>query len=830
MTGRRPVHWALCTGHWALGIVVLAIVLLGGPRAALAQAAPPPADDAAKVGKPIREIVFEGARRLSQAYLREIVRLKVGDPYPGMAGLNEEVKRLFGTGRVGGFIDAHADLTPDRSGVKVVFTVGELDDVKEVVYDGLSSVSERDLKESPEGMRIRAPRDDKPGTTYEDYRAHLDVETILRMLRDKGKFFAEVDVERVELDDGVKVIFHVREGPTLRVKEIIFLGNDHIEPDTLRNFMKTQPTFFYFIRSGYFDRRALDDDLGNLNRFYWGEGYLDVRTMVDDLQLSADRSRVTVVIRVIEGDRYKVRHVEVTGVTLFEPAAISSQLETKDGAFFSGRSLAKDIETIQKMYMDKGYIFNRVDFKRHILETERALDISFAVEEGVKVTLEKIRFEGNLKTRDDVVRREVSVFPGEPFNAEAMDESKDRLGRRGYFKDLRIAFEPGTAPDRRDLVVRIDEADTGQLLFGGGVSSSTGLFGRIVFVQRNFDLTDVPTSWDAIADGHFFVGGGQTLLIQAEPGQNQSRYAVTFVEPYLFPSLLPLPIQLRTTFSYYDSSLGLTYNEQRLEGQLGLGYRVTRDSLLELAYRFTDTVIYQIDRFAPAEVIEVAGDNHVSAMSLSYSINKNKQDQNLLFYGGWGAGGEIESAGGPWGGDWDFIRMELNANAQQTLFTFPRDSKHVIAARVNAGWMTEYGRSDDVPIFERFFAGGPRSVRGFRFRSVGPKGDDEPLGGKARLVASAEYSFPIIPGFDQTYAPEWRADFLRGVLFCDAGNVAPDLKHFYMDDMRVALGFGFRIKIPVFPAPVALDFGFPIRKQRDDDPELFSFSVGAGLP
>ncbi|HVY62003.1 MAG TPA: outer membrane protein assembly factor BamA, partial [Planctomycetota bacterium] len=816
----------------ALPLLAFIASVVAAPRPALAQApapAPAPAwDDAASMRLPVREIVFEGARRLSQSYLRELVRIKVGDTYPGMAAVNEEVKRLYNSGKVGGFIEAIPSLVP--GGVRITFVVNELSEVKQVVYEGLSAVSERDILDSPEGPRIRAPRDERPGTTYEDYRARLDVETILRLERDKGKFFAEVDVEPVELEDGVKAIFHVREGPTVRVEDILFLGNDHIEGDTLRNYMKTQPTFFYFIRSGYFDRKALDDDLSNIQRYYWGEGYLDVQAMVEDLRFNEDRSRVTVVIRVIEGERYKVRRVEITGITKFQPEVVKQKLEIQDGSWFSGRALAKDIETIQKMYMDRGYIFNRVDFKRHILESERALDLAFAVEEGVPITLEKIRFEGNVKTRDDVVRREVSVFPGEPFSAESMDESKDRIGRRGYFKDLRIAFEPGTAPDKRDLVVRVEEADTGQLLFGGGVSSSTGLFGRIVFVQRNFDILDVPTSWDAITDGHFFVGGGQTLLIQAEPGQDRSRYTVTFVEPYLLPDYLPLPIQLRTTFSYYDSALGLTYDEQRLEAQLGLGYRITRDSLLEVAYRFTDTTIFRIDPFAPAEVVAVAGDNHVSAPSVSYTINQNKQDQNLLFYGGWGGSAEVEVAGGPFGGDWDFARVELNANWQTTLWHFPRDSKHVFSVRANAGWMSEYGDSKDVPIFERFFAGGPRSVRGFQFRSVGPQADDEPIGGKTRVVGTVEYSFPIIPGFDQTYAPEWRADFLRGVLFCDVGEVSTDLQSFDASDFRIGVGFGFRIKIPVFPAPVALDFGFPVRKLSTDDPELFSFSVGAGLP
>src|SRR5207247_2599968 len=150
--------------------------------------------------------------------------------------------------------------------------------------------------------------------------------------------------------------------------------------------------------------------------------------------------------------------------------------------------------------------------------------------------------------------------------------------------------------------------------------------------------------------------------------------------------------------------------------------------------------------------------------------------------------------------------LEANANWQTTLFRWPRESKHVIGFRANAGWMTEYGSSKDVPIFERFYAGGVHSVRGFKFQSVGPKADDEPIGGKFRVVGGVEYSFPIVPGFDETYAPQWRGDFLRGVLFCDVGDVEPEVRDFSMRNFRVAVGFGVRIKIPIFPAPVALDF------------------------
>jgi outer membrane protein insertion porin family len=806
--------------------LLLLAALAGLAPPALAQ---PSTQDALREseGKPIREIRFVGARVSSEAYLREQIRMKVGDPFSAEA-YYADVKRLYETGRVTG--DIRGGPEPVPGGVRVVFQVEELLPVMAVVYEGLSTYSERELIESPQGMRIQKPTE-KEGftrtTTYQEFRARADEKTIVEMLREKGKFFAECDSEALPVDGGVKVVFHVREGPTVRVQDIVFVGNDHIEGDELRKYMKTQTTVLYFIRSGYFNRDDLAEDMGRIETYYRGEGYLDARAFVDDLRFNADRDRVVVQIRVVEGDRYNVRRIVIRGTTLFTPETIALSLESKPGDPFSGRAIEKDLSAIQKLYMDRGYILTRVRFQ-HVLAggEERAVDLVFTVEEGVKVTIEKVRFEGNVKTRDDVIRRDLTVFPGEPFSAEQMDESKGRLGRRGYYKDLKVSFDPGTAPDKRDLTVRVEEADTGQLQFGGGVSTSTGVFGRIVFIQRNFDITDVPTSIDDIADGKFFVGAGQTLIIQLEPGAQRSRYSISFVEPYLFPNEIPFPLQLRLGLSYYNSTIFTTYQEERLEPQIGLGYRITRDQLVELAYRFTRENIFHVTPDAPAEVIEAAGVSYVSAVSLAYRIDKNQVDQNFVRYAGWGADAMVELAGGPFGGDFDFVRVELSGNWQTTLFNWPRTSKHVIGIRADFGWMTEYGSSSDVPIFERFYAGGLHSVRGFRFQSVGPKSDDQPIGGKVRAVVNVEYTFPIVPGFDETYAPQWRGDFLRGALFCDAGNVEPDLRTFTMRDFRVAVGFGFRVKIPIFPAPVALNFGFPVKQLPNDQPEVFSFAIG----
>ncbi|RME76112.1 MAG: outer membrane protein assembly factor BamA, partial [Planctomycetota bacterium] len=571
--------------------------------------------------------------------------------------------------------------------------------------------------------------------------------------------------------------------------------------------------------------RLLDVDLERISAYYRGKGYLDAQAVLEDLAFSEDRSRATITIRVIEGERYRVRNVTIHGVTLFEPQALLAAIKTKPGQPLNGVWVDEDLRTIRRRYLDRGYLFARVRFRSRYVAGEPALDLAFDVEEGSRVTIEKIRIRGNQKTRDDVIRRDLELYPGEPFSAAALDASRDRLGRRGYYKNVSVSFEPGTSEDRRDLVLDVEEGDTGQLLFGGGLSSSTGFFGRVVYIQRNFDIADVPHSWRDVLDGYFFVGGGQTMSIVLEPGSVISRYQVRFVEPYLFPSAIPFPLQLRTDFDYTTSLFARTYQQDNVDGELGLGYRFERDSLVELSYRATRIQIFDIDLDAPADVIDVAGDNLVSAVGLSLSVNKNRIDHNFVAYGGYGMRLDGEIAGGVFGGGHDFWRVGFNGNAQTTLWRWPAHSRHVLGLRLDLGFMGPL-RGDKVPIFERFYAGGPRSVRGFQFRTVGPQADDEPIGGRVRAVGTLEYSFPIIPGFDESYASFWRGDFLRGVLFVDAGNVESRVRDFTFDDMRVSVGFGLRVKVPLFPQPVAFDFGFALRDQPGDDREVFSFSIG----
>ena len=220
---------------------------------------------------------------------------------------------------------------------------------------------------------------------------------------------------------------------------------------------------------------------------------------------------------------------------------------------------------------------------------------------------------------------------------------------------------------------------------------------------------------------------------------------------------------------------------------------------------------------APPDVIEVAGTNYVGSVRASLGYDQNLIDREFVVYGGYAFNVYYEYASEALGGDFHFHRAGASANWQKMLVAWPGEHKWVLALRADVGWQESLD-DDPIPIFERFFAGGPNSLRGFRFRTVSPQVTDKPVGGNFMALTGAEVSFPLA------------LDILRGVVFVDGGGAVSKFDDFDDDDnFRVAAGFGFRLRVPVFPAPVALDFAWPLIRRRDDDTQVFSFSVGFGF-
>jgi outer membrane protein insertion porin family len=370
---------------------------------------------------------------------------------------------------------------------------------------------------------------------------------------------------------------------------------------------------------------------------------------------------------------------------------------------------------------------------------------------------------------------------------------------------------PGGGEPARPLPLNIsaEETMTGRLMFGIGVNSDAGLVGSVTLDEQNFDWSRFPTSWEDIRNGTAWRGAGQRFRLEAMPGTQVQQYSVTFEDPYLFDTQVSLGLS-----GFYYNRIYTQYTEQDLGGRVSLGYQFRPDLSGTIAYRGEKiNITNPQDPLLPdlAEVI----DRNLALHGFKVALQLDKRDNAFLATEGYLIAGSFEQVLG----SFQYPRADVDLRKYFTLYERPDGSgRNVLSLGARAGWT-----GDNTPIYERYYAGGFSTIRGFQFRGASPTeigpstGQEIFVGGDFEMFASAEYMFPITAD-----------DMLRAVVFCDSGTVEPTVSD-WTNRYRVAPGFGLRITVPAMgPAPIALDFAFPISWQPGDKSELFSFFMGFG--
>lgn len=788
--------------------LLLAALLLAAAQPARAQQDPWSWAD----GKFVRQVDFGQLEATNPADLVNLIQTREGTTFSSRT-LAQDVARLYRSGRFGspapGVSPIDAEVREVAGGVGVFFTLHERIRVRLVSW----APELDDILGTEELNKLITLRD---RSLYDPFAVTRDARALELKLREEGYLFAQVGHVATPREGGqeVDVQFTLQAGPKVHVAEIEFEGADQLDLDDLLDakgpdaIQTKERQLFGLLEKGTFDPEVFRADMERVARYYRSQGFLDAKVYLKEQRLDLPGEALTLVVAVEEGARYRVRRVGIEGARVLSEERLGREIALRPGRPFLGSDLRDAIDQIKKLYGQRSYVHCEVDVNVTYDRERHLLDVTLHVIEGPKVRLEEIRIEGNDKTKEEVIRRELTFYPGEYVDGDEIEASLARLGRLRYFQDVRIDFQPGSERGREDLVLHVEEGRTGSFVVGGGFSTSAGFFGNISLTQNNFDLFNPPTSLDDILEGRAFSGGGQRLSITYQPGRQRSQITVEFTEPWLlgYPVILGLEGFLR-------DRLREDWLETRLGGRLSLGYRILPDLLFQLSYRLERVRVGDIELDALPDVIRVGGNNLISSLRGDLRLDKSLVDRYQVVYGGFAAGAYYEYVGGFLGGDHHFQRAGINFAAHKTVLEWPGDLKWVLGFSSDLDWERPIGK-DAVPIFERFFTGGQGSIRGFEFRTVGPQIRDKPTGGDFRVVGTLDLSFPLFQ------------DILRGVVFLDAGTVATKIRGASLDDLRVSAGFGFRVKVPLFPAPVALDFAWPLRKQRTDDPQVFSFAVG----
>jgi outer membrane protein insertion porin family len=761
--------------------------------------------------RPISRVAVEGTKEVTPQLLLNQVRLKPGDPYDPSI-VSQDIQNLT---RLGRFAKVEARVEPNADGtVRLTYVVTEQQLLSDVQVVGNKAFSDQELL-APVLLQAGDPRD--------PFLIERGKEEIRKIYREGGYFLADVSVDEETLNETGILILRVREGPLVRVQEINFEGNDEAEfpSDLLATKIKTN-TYIWIFRKGVLNKEQLDQDVARLRDYYQEHGYLDVRVS-RRIDLSDDQQDARVVFIVDQGRKYTVSKISITGNQLYTTDEILQAMALKVGDIYSADRLRNTQDTLSDLYGKLGYIETQIQINRVFHETEPTVELQVNLKESKQYTVGSVIVRGNPLMQDKVIRRQVrGIEPGEVIDRTGVEVSKRKMKETGIIKDAKVTVLGTPDDDTRDVLMEIQEANTGSLSFGAAVSSDSGVFGAIDLTQRNFDITDLPDSWGEFFTGRAFRGAGQYFSITLQPGQEFQRYQVTFREPYLFESDFFLDAS-----AFFYTRRREDWDETRIGGTLGIGKRFGDVWSATVRSRLEQVTIDNLQSGAPVDAYAVQGDSLVDG--LGFFIGRSTIDSRLFPTKGTRLNAGVEQSGLV--GDYTFTRFTADF---EVFFTVDEDffgRKTVLSFKTQTGYIFDNGTIDvkdslggthtisEVPLFERFYAGGHRTFRGFDFRGVGPRGarfdsgleGDDPVGGQWMFLLSTEYNFPI---YEQ---------FLRGVFFVDQGTVQQDVA---FDQWRVAVGAGLRLQLPFLSqAPFAFDLAYPVLKQPGDQVRYFSFDI-----
>ncbi|SDS31162.1 outer membrane protein assembly factor BamA [Opitutus sp. GAS368] len=798
-------------------VLLATIFLFSGASGLHAQDQPATAQPEAPAGPTYRvgtiTIKFVGMANVSEQVVRANMALRENTDLDE-ALIDRDIRSLYKT-QLFEFIEAKREQAAGNV-VNLVFEVTPKFRVLAVKFEGLKAYKDRRLMKEIKSVANGA---------LDERQIKDDAQKIYEFYQKAGYNQAQVtySIDRNRSTGFGTITYKVREGARVRIAAINFVGNDHVKAGRLRKEMETRKwhMFSWLTGGGRLKDDEFDSDLGKLRDYYNEQGYLDVEIAEDKITFDYPKpDRLVITIRVNEGRQYKLGDVSFKGNKIYSDRILRFVPRQKKGMIFVPSKLDKDVETLEDFYGQVGYLQTRVRLVRKPNLATGDIDVEYQITESEKFQVESIVIEGNTKTKSVVILRELVLGPGDVFDSLRMKISKLRLENTRFFEDpVNVTDESTNIPGRRNLKISVREARTGNLTFGAGFSS---LEKAVVFAevtQSNFDLFNRRS---------FFQGDGQKFRLRFQIGSQSSEIILAFEEPYLFERELALGFQIYRQTSDYNSAF---YQEIRTGGEVYLRKRLFNWLEGRLSYTYQVIDVANVTAGAPLAIQLAEGNSTTSKVTLA--LTQDSRDKIINTTRGNYATMELGVAGGPLGGSNNYYSLEFRGSK---FFPIAEFQEQVLSVIGRIGVEDSFGKSNrlttrtitdpttglpvttlpyvpGVPFYDRHFLGGPQDLRGFEFRTVGPKdANGEPIGGNSYGFVSLEYSMDVVKP-------------VRFALFYDAGFVNKNAYDFSPASYNDNFGIGLRLFVA--GAPLSLDFGVPLTGDKyNKKGTQFNFSFG----
>lgn len=732
----------------------------------------------AQASRAISRISIAGNKKIEADAIRAKITTTVGSSLNRRL-IGEDVKNIF---KMGYFYDVIVETKSGADGLELIFRVVEKPSMVEIVYEGNDEVSKEDLEEAS-GLKAYEILDMN--------RVKEATQKLLKLYEDKGFFLAraETELQTVEKNESVRLVFKIKENDKVKVKKITFLGNRNLKDSFLKTRMQTQEGgYFSFISgSGAYKQDVFDRDVQVISYVYFNEGYVQVKVDRPQVYVTPDKKSVYITIRIEEGQQFDVGQVDFSGDLLFTKDELFESTEIQHSKVFVNETLQKDLRALQAKYGDLGYAFANIIPRTQVKEKEKLVDITFEIDKGNKVYFGDINVIGNTKTRDKVVRRELKIREGELYHETRRRESLENVKRLGYFED--VNFNTSTPPDKPDILnidIVVKERNTGSIQVGAGYST----YSNFLFNGR-VDQTNL-------------FGRGQKLGVSVDLSSRASSYTLSFTEPYFLDTRWSVGFDAYQTIRRTDD-----YQETRTGGAVRFGHPLAEYLMGYVRYKNDFTKI-EVSEDVDSDLYPVYTANGTTS-SVTFILEYDRRDDAFAPTKGFANTAWVEYAG--LGGHKRYTAGQNSARYYTKLFW-----DVVFRNNLTYGFIASH--DDRPPPFnELFLLGGANTLRGYRWFSVGKRkrssrtGVESPFGGTQKAYYNGEFEFPLI-----------QEAGIKGVLFYDVGDADDTL---VLSEFRHDMGFGFRWFSPI--GPLRFEWGFPLGRRPDlgESPVNFEFSIGS---
>jgi outer membrane protein insertion porin family len=731
----------------------------------------------AQQGTVVRQIRVDGTQRIDPETVQSYLLIKPGD-VADADKLDRSLKALFATG-------LFADVVLHEEGGTLIVRVVENPIINRIAFEGNRRVNEEQLLSE---VQLR------PRVVYTRTKVQNDVKRILDLYRRSGRFAATVEPKVIQLPQNrVDLVFEVSEGQITGVRRINFVGNQRFSDGRLREVIQTKESRWWRILStdDTYDPDRLSFDRELLRKFYLANGYADFRVVSAVAELTPDREGFYITFTIEEGDRYKFRNIEVNSrLRDLNVEDLRRRVTTDPNDWYDADKVEASINALTDAVGSFGDAF--VDIRPRINRDREAkvVDVTYEIQEGPRVYVDRINITGNVRTLDKVIRREMRIAEGDAFNTAKLRRSRQRIRNLGFFDRVEVNNVPGEAPDRTVVNVEVQERSTGEISFGVGFSTADGALADVSLRERNL------------------LGRGQDLKLGFTLSQRRQEVDLSFTEPYFLDKNLSAGFDVfHITRDFQRES---SFDQKNVGFTLRSGYQITEPLRQTLRYTLREDTIENVSVDASRFIREQQGAtlSSIVGQELLYDQRDDRFDPTEGYYF------RLINDFAGLGGDVTFLRNRVGGGGY-----YPIADEWVASLTGELGYIMDFG--EQIRIQNRFFIGG-ETLRGFASAGIGPRDitTGDALGGREYAIGTAQLTFPSGLPKELGIRASVFSDF--GVLR-DPDTTGPEVVD--VDSIRVSLGVGAIWRSPF--GPIRVSVAVPVRKEEFDDTELFRFSFGS---